>query len=39
MPNYMVDSIRQAFTATGIVEPLMEWEETPDGSRRKSKDR
>jgi hypothetical protein len=39
MPSYMVDSVRQPFTATGIVDPVMEWEETPDGKRRPSKDK
>lgn len=36
MPNYAVDSTRQPMTATGIVEPVMEWDETPDGRRRPS---
>ena len=36
MATYAVDSIRQPMTATGIVEPIMEWEETPDGRRRPS---
>lgn len=36
MPSYAVDSIRQPMTATGIVEPVMEWEETPEGRRRPS---
>lgn len=36
MPSYAVDSIRQPMTATGIVEPVMEWMETPDGRRRPS---
>jgi len=39
MPSYAVDSVRQPMTATGIVEPVMEWEETPEGRRRPSKDR
>jgi hypothetical protein len=39
MPSYMVDSMRQPFTATGIVDAVMEWEETPDGKRRPSKDK
>jgi len=39
MPSYMVDSVRQPFTATGIVDPVMEWEETPDGKRRPSRDK
>ena len=37
MASYAVDSIRQPMTATGIVEQVMEWEETPDGKRRPSK--
>ena len=36
MPSYAVDSIRQPMTATGIVEEVHEWEETPDGRRRPS---
>ena len=36
MPSYAVDNIRQPMTATGIVEQIMEWEETPDGRRRPS---
>ena len=36
MATYAVDSIRQPMIATAIVEPLMEWEETPDGRRRPS---
>jgi hypothetical protein len=36
MPSYALDSIRQPMTATGIVEPVMEWEETPEGRRRPS---
>ena len=39
MPNYAVDGMRQAMTATGIVEPSMEWEETPEGKKRPSKDK
>lgn len=39
MPSYMVDSMRQPFTATGIVDPVMEWEELPDGKRRPSRDK
>lgn len=39
MPSYMVDSVRQPFTATGIVDAVMEWEETPEGKRRPSKDK
>ena len=34
MPNYAVESMRQAMTGTGIVEPVMDWIETPDGKRR-----
>ena len=36
MGSYAVDSIRQPMTGTGIVEAVMEWEETPDGRRRPS---
>lgn len=36
VPNYAVESVRQPMTATGIVDPVMEWEETPDGRRRPS---
>jgi hypothetical protein len=36
MPGYAVESTRQEMTATGIVEPVTEWEETPDGRRRPS---
>ena len=36
MATYAVDSIRQPMIATAIVEPVMEWEETPDGRRRPS---
>lgn len=36
MANYAVDSTRQPMTATGIVEEVREWEETPDGRRRPS---
>ena len=36
MGSYAVDSTRQPMTATGIVEPVHEWEETPDGRRRPS---
>src|SRR3954453_9903041 len=39
MPSYAIDSSNQQMTGTGIVEPVMEWEETPDGKRRPSKDR
>lgn len=36
MTTYAIDSERQAMLATGIVEPVMQWEETPDGRRRPS---
>lgn len=36
MPGYAVDSNRQPMTATGIVEAVMEWDETPEGKRRPS---
>lgn len=36
MPSYAVDSVRQPMTATGIVEEVHEWEETPEGRRRPS---
>ena len=36
MGTYAVDSTRQPMTATGIVEEVKEWEETPDGKRRPS---
>lgn len=36
MPSYAVDSTRQPMTATGIVDPVMEWTETPEGRRRPS---
>jgi hypothetical protein len=36
MATYAVDSIRQLMIATAIVEPVMEWDETPDGRRRPS---
>lgn len=36
MASYAVDSTRQPMTATGIVEPVHEWEETPEGKRRPS---
>lgn len=39
MPSYIVDSVRQPFTATGIVDPVMEWEETPEGKHRPSKNK
>lgn len=34
MPTYAVDSKRQAMTATGIVQPVAEWEDKPGGGRR-----
>jgi len=37
MPSYPIDSHRQPTTGTGIVEPVMEWEEGPDGKRKPSK--
>ena len=36
MPSYAVDSVRQPMIATAIVEPIMEWDEKPDGTRRPS---
>lgn len=36
MASYSVDSVRQPMTATGIVEPVFDWEETPEGRRRPS---
>ncbi|MGL5825093.1 MAG: hypothetical protein ACRCYU_09805 [Nocardioides sp.] len=36
MPSYVVDSQKQAMTATGIVEMAREWEEGVDGRRRPS---
>jgi hypothetical protein len=36
MATYAVDSIRQPMIATAIVEPVMEWDENPDGRRRPS---
>jgi hypothetical protein len=36
MASYAVDSKKQKMTATGIVDPIKEWEETPDGKRRPS---
>jgi hypothetical protein len=36
MATYAVDSIRQPMIATAIVEPVMEWDELPDGRRRPS---
>lgn len=34
MPTYAVDSKRQEMTATGIVQPVAEWEDKPGGGRR-----
>jgi len=36
MASYAVESTRQPMTATGIVEEVKEWEETPEGKRRPS---
>lgn len=36
MGSYAVDSMRQPMNATGIVEMVREWEETPEGKRRPS---
>lgn len=36
MATYAVDSKRQLMTATGLVNAVHEWEDTPDGSRRQS---
>ena len=36
MATYAVDSVRQPMIATAIVEPIMEWDEKPDGTRRPS---
>ena len=36
MAMYAVDSNRQPMKATGIVEPVREWVEHPDGRRRPS---
>jgi hypothetical protein len=36
MPSFAVDSERQPMTATGIVEPVREWDEGADGKRRPS---
>lgn len=36
MGNYAVDSMRQPMNATGIIEMVREWEETPEGKRRPS---
>ncbi|NYI99583.1 hypothetical protein HNR19_000282 [Nocardioides thalensis] len=34
MSTYAIDSDRQTMVATGIVSPVFEWIETPDGKRR-----
>lgn len=36
MPSYAVESTRQAMTATGIVAPVFEWIDKPEGGRRQS---
>lgn len=36
MPSYAVESMRQAMTATGIVAPVFEWIDKPDGGRKQS---
>jgi hypothetical protein len=36
MPVYAVESKRQPMTATGIVQPVTEWEDGPGGKRRPS---
>jgi len=36
VPNYAIDTEKQPMTATGIVEPVREWDETPEGKRRPS---
>lgn len=36
MSTYAIDSNRQEMVATGIVEPVFEWTETPEGRRRPS---
>ena len=36
MSTYAIDSVRQAMVATGIVQPVFEWIETPEGRRRPS---
>lgn len=36
MSTYAVDSERQEMVVTGIVEPVFEWMETPEGKRRPS---
>ncbi|WP_369370599.1 hypothetical protein AB1046_17655 [Promicromonospora sp. Populi] len=34
MATFAVDSKRQQMVATGVVEPVMEWVDTPEGKRR-----
>lgn len=36
MSTYAVDSKRQAMTATGVVTEVKEWEDKPEGGRKKS---
>jgi hypothetical protein len=36
MPTYAINSSKQPMTATGLVEAILEWEETADGRRRPS---
>jgi hypothetical protein len=36
MATYAIDSGRTTLVGTGIVEPVMDWTETADGSRRPS---
>jgi hypothetical protein len=36
MPSYAVESTRQAMTATGIVAPVFEWIDKPEGGRKQS---
>ena len=36
MSTYAIDSDRQEFVTTGIVEPVFDWIETPEGKRRPS---
>jgi hypothetical protein len=36
MPSYAVESARQAMTVTGIVAPVFEWVDRPEGGRRQS---
>ena len=39
MPAYVVDSSKQPMIATGVVSPLPEWEDKPDGTGRRPTDR